>query len=632
MTLIRRRVPPDAWKPVGVEALEPNALEVVRSTNNRSAVAGPGSGKTELLAQRAAYLLQCVIARSPRRILAISFKRDAASNLRRRVRSRCHPEQAYRFDSLTFDAFAKGLVDRFGQALPERWRPTPDYEISNANDRTYREYLAQLTPPAAIGKRADIIAISIKDFERKWLLGSPILEAGPNNPSPGEWAADEFWRRWLRGGAKSFLTFPMIGRLAGLLVATNPMVQQALRLTYSHLFMDEFQDTTQVQYDLVKAIFFGSEAVLTAVGDKKQQIMRWAMAMDDPFMPFEADFKAQRTPLLNNYRSSPELVRIQNVLAKALDAKSLTPVSKTEGTISGDCCAVWDFSSPSVEATRLAAFVAEQMTEHKLKPRDFSILVRQKAVDYMKVLEPSFAKQGLVLRNEALQIGAIALQELLAEELSEEVLALLRLFTSDRAGRHWTECLDMMCDLRGLAADDDSGRALVVKALNSYGADFLKRFPNPVSDLAAAKAAVKFLVEFIGKVNILAVSPAYRQGDWYDKVAAAAALHLEASCRGVKLWSGALDVYEGTHAIPLMTIHKSKCLEYHSVIFVGLDDDAWWSFANDKQEATAGFFVAFTRAKQRVVFSYCAQRGGRTKIADLYGLLTKAGVKTLKIA
>ena len=93
-----------------------------------------------------------------------------------------------------------------------------------------------------------------------------------------------------------------------------------------------------------------------------------------------------------------------------------------------------------------------------------------------------------------------------------------------------------------------------------------------------------------------------------------------------------MDVYEGTHAIPLMTIHKSKGLEYHSVIFVGLDDDAWWSFANDKQEATAGFFVAFTRAKQRVVFSYCAQRGGRTKIADLYGLLTKAGVKTLKIA
>jgi hypothetical protein len=62
------------------------------------------------------------------------------------------------------------------------------------------------------------------------------------------------------------------------------------------------------------------------------------------------------------------------------------------------------------------------------------------------------------------------------------------------------------------------------------------------------------------------------------------------------------------------------------------NDDAWWSFANDQIEATAGFFVAFTRAKQRVVFSYCASRGGRTKIAALYQLLTKAGVKTIKVA
>jgi ATP-dependent exoDNAse (exonuclease V) beta subunit len=59
-------------------------------------------------------------------------------------------------------------------------------------------------------------------------------------------------------------------------------------------------------------------------------------------------------------------------------------------------------------------------------------------------------------------------------------------------------------------------------------------------------------------------------------------------------WTIALDVYEGTHAIPLMAIHKSKGLEYHSVIFVGLDDGAWWSFAGDQIEAIAGFFVAFT--------------------------------------
>jgi superfamily I DNA/RNA helicase len=81
-----------------------------------------------------------------------------------------------------------------------------------------------------------------------------------------------------------------------------------------------------------------------------------------------------------------------------------------------------------------------------------------------------------------------------------------------------------------------------------------------------------------------------------------------------------------------MTIHKSKGLEYHTVIFIGLDDGAWWSFAGDEIEATAGFFVAFTRAKQRVIFTYCDKRGSRTTIATLYYMLGKAGVSTLQIA
>jgi superfamily I DNA/RNA helicase len=633
MTLVSRRITPEQWKPIDVKELEANALEVVLSIDNRSVIAGPGSGKTELLAQRASYLLQCGISRTPRRILAISYKRDAANNLATRVRSRCHPEHAYRFDSLTFDAFAKSLVDRFGQALPERWRPRPDYQVVvNANDRTFEDFLRFLTPPPEVGSRSDIMAISVKDFQRRWLFGAPLPEGAPTISSPAQWAADHFWQSWLHAGKKSSLTFPMIGRLAGLLVTSNPMVGRALQLTYSHLFMDEFQDTTQAQYDLAKAIFLGSDTILTAVGDNKQQIMRWAMAMNDPFTPFETEFKAKRTPLLHNYRSSPDLVRIQNVLAKALDAKASTPVSKSEGTVSGDSCAVWDFSTPEAEASHLADFVSAQMKEHNLAPRDFCLLVRQKPADYMKVLEPAFAKKGLSLRNEAELVGAVAVQELLAEDLSEYVVALLRLFTNARAGRHWTACLDMMCRLCGVASDDDAGREKIVKRLNVFEDQFRKTHPKPVTSVAEAKTLIGELIAFLGKANILAASPAYRQGDCFESVSAAAAQHLQHCCKTAKRWLEALDEFEGVRSVPLMTIHKSKGLEYHTIIFVGLDDTAWWSFANDKIEATAGFFVAFTRAKQRVVFSYCAQRGNRSKIAALYQLLTQAGVKTINVA
>src|ERR1700733_6196775 len=150
MSLVRRHVKQEEWQPVGITELESNAVAVVRSTNNRSVIAGPGSGKTELLAQRASYLLQCGVSPMPQRILAISYKRDAAYNIAQRVSARCHPEQAHRLDSLTFDAFAKSLVDRFGQALPKAWRPTPDYEIAQARDPIVQEFLRSLVPPASV--------------------------------------------------------------------------------------------------------------------------------------------------------------------------------------------------------------------------------------------------------------------------------------------------------------------------------------------------------------------------------------------------------------------------------------------------------------------------------------------------
>lgn len=633
MAVLSRRVRPDDWKPVGVDALEANALKVVRSTDNRSVIAGPGAGKTELLAQRAAYLLQTGEAPPPRRILAISFKRDAATNLAARVRQRCHRNHAGRFDSMTFDAFAKGLIDRLGQALPDRWRPRPDYEIIFPNDRDYRDFLYQQvgTPPASVGTYADLQGIAVKTFERRHLVGSPLPLDAWSNPTVGQWAADRLWQTSLHEGKKSVLSFPMIGRLAELLLRVNPMARDALRLTYSHLFMDEFQDTTQIQYDLVRTIFLGTDTIITAVGDNKQQIMRWAMAMDDPFAAFDADFAGKRTPLYNNYRSSPELVRIQHVLAQALDARAVAPISKTTGTIAGDSCAIWDFSTPEVEAARLAAFVAAEMKTHNLGPRDFVLLVRQKAPDYAAVLEPAFNAAGIPLRNEAGTVGAVMLQELLAEEASELAIAILRLAMTNRAGRYWTECQEALAALQGITPDDEVAQSRVARELDAYALNLSKTHPTPPRSKAAARAIIDDIISFVGRGRLIAAHPAYGQGGWLEKVLDAAAVHLSASSASGGDWSTALDAYEGVHAIPLMTIHKSKGLEYHSVIFVGLDDGAWWSFANDHIEATAGFFVAFTRAKQRVVFTYCARRGARSKIAALYGLLEKAGVRTFSM-
>ena len=120
-------VTPEKWVPKGVDALEAAAWTALRTTDDSvCVVASAGAGKTEFLAQKAAYLLETGLSPPPKRILAISFKRDAAKTLGERVRKRCDPKKARRFDSMTFDAFTKNLVDRFGPAIPPPHRPSPN--------------------------------------------------------------------------------------------------------------------------------------------------------------------------------------------------------------------------------------------------------------------------------------------------------------------------------------------------------------------------------------------------------------------------------------------------------------------------------------------------------------------------
>ena len=117
-----------AWTPSPGIVLEPNALRAVMTLDVNVAVpAGPGAGKTELLAQRANFLFTTDACAYPKRIVAISFKVDAATNLRQRVAARCRPAHVARFDSLTFHAFARHIVARHRPHVADR--VPPDFRV-----------------------------------------------------------------------------------------------------------------------------------------------------------------------------------------------------------------------------------------------------------------------------------------------------------------------------------------------------------------------------------------------------------------------------------------------------------------------------------------------------------------------
>jgi len=203
---------------------------------------------------------------------------------------------------------------------------------------------------------------------------------------------------------------------------------------------------------------------------------------------------------------------------------------------------------------------------------------------------------------------------------------LLRLAIVQRGGPLWSRCVEQLAILRCTMPDDDADQRRLRETLDRFIERLRVEFQKLPESKDQARQIVSEILDFVDRDAVKQCFPAYRQGDWFEKVVDAIIEHLSHCCTAESSWAEALALFEGENSVPLMTIHKSKGLEYHTVIFVGLDDVAWWSFDQDPHESLSGFFVAFSRAKQRVFFTYCRNRGTRTKVAPLYQLLDEAGV------
>jgi superfamily I DNA/RNA helicase len=323
---------------------------------------------------------------------------------------------------LTLDAFAKGLVDRFRPAISADWRPSIEYEVMTRplSVHAMRDWIEDAGVPAGTSP-INLLHLSDAQIRRAF----DLLSHGARLPYDAVNATHaHLGKRWwkqqlgLPPGQQS-LTFPMLNRLAALLLRQNPKLTAALRATYAFIFLDEFQDTTAAQYDLVCTAFQGSPAILTAVGDTKQRIMVWAGAMLEVFTAYEKSFGAQRRHLLRNYRSAPELVQMQHVIAQAVETG--TPEAIAENADTSGACVLLEFSTPEEEGAHLADLIEDALRVGSMSPRDFCIIVRQRTSEMVKPLKAALATRDVKLRDES------ELQDLLTEPVVRFLLAVLRL-------------------------------------------------------------------------------------------------------------------------------------------------------------------------------------------------------------
>jgi superfamily I DNA/RNA helicase len=417
----------------------------------------------------------------------------------------------------------------------------------------------------------------------------------------------------------------MINRLAELLVRSNPEVARALRATFLFLFVDEFQDTTYAQYDFLRSVFSGSRAILTTVGDNKQRIMVWAGAIPDIFVRFKRDFNGAEVPLLFNFRSSPGLVHIQKVVASAIESNTPDVVSQTASQVGGDVAQVWKFGTVAQESLKIAEWVKADMVARGTQARDYGLLVRQTADRFEGELTKAFALEGLHIRNESKQVGRTTIQDLLSERFSLVSVALMRLAISKRNPEAWSTAADALDHLRAVDPEDAVEVNHVTAELTMFVKSLRKRLKMQLA-VESVDQLVDCLMSFTGAQAWRKTSPEYATGDKLEIVVEAFRLYLKDCVAKCDSLVDALNEYEGNRHTPLMTVHKSKGLEYDTMVFIGLDDDNWWSHTPHNPDGLATFFVALSRAKQRAIFTFCSQRGDRRKVADLYNLLRTANV------
>ncbi|WP_248137694.1 UvrD-helicase domain-containing protein [Bacillus infantis] len=624
------------WQPSNGMILEDAADQAVKSIGHTLVVAGPGSGKTELLAQRASYLLETNICQEPKKILAISFKVDAADNLQNRVEKRVGKDLAKRFESRTFDSFAKSLLDRFRLALPYKYQPSADYNL------IFFEREIKDIAQGFITERHPNHPNWQHEIHYPKLFNRLINQSLPVFEEPNDlysWLSTRLWEIMVKGkgSLKSSLTFPMIARLTELILNENPLIKNALRKTYSHVFLDEFQDTTYVQYDLLKTAFLGSNTVLTAVGDDKQRIMGWAGAMVDSFKDFTNDFGSVKYNLILNHRSAPRLVEIQNVLSQAINENSSVVKSSDKWSAEGGICEVWSFNDHIQEAKYISNILQKKLK--KVKPRDVCILVKQQEDIYAKQLIHELKNVGIQSRIEK------EFQDLLSEEYVQLIINTLKIAAFKNTPENWQNIVRFIIELNGIDFNEEIDKMWrMEKGLQSFIEELrerMKKTPeDPTKQLNFITELIDTVVNFFGLIKIKNLYSKYSMGDLLAKTRENAAKKITQSYVDHQTWDKAILDFIGEFSIPVMTIHKSKGLEYDSVFFLGLEDNAFWSFKNQSESDIRAFFVALSRAKNEVYFTFSETREimhfkelkttnqSRTVISSLYQLLVDAGVES----
>lgn len=616
-------------------------------------IAGAGSGKTSVITHRIAYMLSEGVA--PDAILALTFTNKAAAEMRHRIRDllqrAAFPAPARIAGKLTigtFHAFGLSVLKRYAAAAGLR----PRFSVYDQADQTglLKESARELDiDPAELDVWNVLAAFSgIKTGRLRW--GDPLLQE--LKPERGD-------LRTLYDSYQDHLRVYNCVDFDDLIVKPIALFDQDAKVLhayhdrYSHFLVDEFQDTSTLQYRLLERLA-GAQRNLCVVGDDDQSIYSWRGADFRNIESFERDFAERREiKLERNYRSTGPILEAANSLIANNVARK--PKALWTPEASGNPIEVVYPNTEEDEAAFIVGTLKRVAYEQGSSYDTFGILVRTNG--QTRAIEEALLEADVPYRVSG---GTSFFQRKEIKDITaylrvvfnpDDGVNLLRVINTPRRGIgiKSVEALQALaerehCSLFSAATLLVHGQAdagVGTKARNGLAdlVELIERYSGTFDNPRELAQTTEALVEEVGYwPHLIHEHPANERtakAKWknigylirsiqrYQNNPDVADPSLEGYLNRISLQArDALSDDEIEGQASLMTVHAAKGLEWDVVFVAGVEEGVMPHQRaveeNGLEEERRLFYVALTRARTRLILSSCAQRsvGGEVVTAQ----------------
>ncbi len=592
-------------------------------------IAGAGSGKTRMLTFRIAHMLESGIKEES--ILALTFTNKAAKEMGQRIRA-LTGLPLKKLTTTTFHSFGMGVLKQYIQHLGFK----NNFTIYDTNDR--------MALIKEVIQNMDYVVESFDLYELSSLFSDiktkrKVFTANASDKIRGLYLEYE---KHLK--AYNAVDFDDLIMKPLDLFDKKAEVLAALRSRFTHILVDEFQDTSLSQYRMVELLAQESRN-LCVVGDDDQSIYSWRGANYENLIMFERDFPERlEVKLERNYRSSGNILEAANQLIvnnqKRKEKKLWTESAK------GSSIRLIHPEHDDDEASVIADEILMIHKKHDRSFSDFGVLVRTNSL--LSTLETKFTERGIptqvtggqsffdrkeirdivsylkVLANQDDDINLLRVINTPRRGIGRTTLEKMRKVADDhhcslysalnlmavatdgqiREGMQKTlkRFIAMMEDFHHQLVSASNHRNMVLRTLvNEIGYKAYLESEHPENEAAVAykMKGINLLCDMLARWERNPDNNKASIFDYLNRISLAGKENLDEEQAG---------------KVALMTIHASKGLEFDTVFLAGVEDQyipharSIEENPDNIDEERRLFYVAITRARRSLIISCCEKR------------------------